>query len=523
MKKTLSVFLVLGLLLMLVPLNTIAQANSDLQNAPGAYGGELPEAPVEEIIELFSLDKPDSSYGSGGGAASLKDYEVGATKEILSPYSSGYANLECLHIGFFCTVWGQSNCDDRIRLNTEIAKNIAEEFDSRYDTFVKYFGRENLDVDKDGKIAILCYDIGDEYAKNTVLSGGSTKGYFWSEDFRSSNRIDCIHIDTYPFMGGKTNLLGNVDGIYSTLFHEYQHFVNYSTRANKLYTAKDKFIDEAMSMAAEHLLFGYETVSFRVNEFNTNVAKNESLFLYWDDALDVANYGYAYIWGQYLRTRYAQLMGEPPADDEGAGVYAQIMGRLDSPKKSILEVTADIIYGNDPQYASSEQRIEALANDFKNACSIKADTGKYGFNNEEFAEAIHIENVSINSVNTDPRIILTIGKNEARLFGKTVENDAAPKIVNGRTMVPIRFVAEAIGATVGWDEVQRRTMIIKDNLKIAIAAGSANAEVNGETVTLDCEPFVENGRTYLPLRFVSETLGAKVEWKADEQQVIITK
>jgi len=90
-------------------------------------------------------------------------------------------------------------------------------------------------------------------------------------------------------------------------------------------------------------------------------------------------------------------------------------------------------------------------------------------------------------------------------------------------MVPIRFVAEAIGAAVGWDEVQRRTMIIKDNLKIAIAAGSANAEVNGETVTLDCEPFVENGRTYLPLRFVSETLGAKVEWKADEQQVIITK
>ena len=121
------------------------------------------------------------------------------------------------------------------------------------------------------------------------------------------------------------------------------------------------------------------------------------------------------------------------------------------------------------------------------------------------------------------QIILTIGDKEALVFGEAKENDVAPKIVNDRTMLPIRFIAEALGAEVEWNGLEQKVTIVKDDIEIIIAIDSDKAIVNGETVTLDSPAFIENERTYLPLRFISENLGAKVEWVEDAQQVIITK
>lgn len=121
-------------------------------------------------------------------------------------------------------------------------------------------------------------------------------------------------------------------------------------------------------------------------------------------------------------------------------------------------------------------------------------------------------------------IILKIGDKEALVFGKKVVNDVAPKIVNNRTMLPIRFVAEALGAEVLWKETQADLVVIKKaGIEINITIGSDIAQVNGKNVKLDSPSFLENDRTYLPLRFVSENLGAKVEWVEQSQQVIITK
>ena len=120
-------------------------------------------------------------------------------------------------------------------------------------------------------------------------------------------------------------------------------------------------------------------------------------------------------------------------------------------------------------------------------------------------------------------IILTIGSRKISVFGRELKNDVAPKIVNDRTMLPIRIVAESLGGTVTWNGELQRVTIQKGADVILITIGADTAYVNGTAVKLDAAAFVENGRTYLPLRFVSETLGAQVAWKEAEKTVTITK
>ena len=120
-------------------------------------------------------------------------------------------------------------------------------------------------------------------------------------------------------------------------------------------------------------------------------------------------------------------------------------------------------------------------------------------------------------------IILTIGSRKISVFGREIKNDVAPKIVNDRTMLPIRIVAESLGGTVTWNGELQRVTIQKGADVILITIGADTAYVNGTAVKLDAAAFVENGRTYLPLRFVSETLGAQVVWNEAEKTVTITK
>ena len=96
-------------------------------------------------------------------------------------------------------------------------------------------------------------------------------------------------------------------------------------------------------------------------------------------------------------------------------------------------------------------------------------------------------------------------------------------------MLPARFVAESLGAVVEWDGDKQLVTITGKNLKtnedvtILITIGAEYAVVNGENVKLDSPAFIENDRTYTPIRFISENLGASIEWVEKDQKVIITK
>lgn len=131
---------------------------------------------------------------------------------------------------------------------------------------------------------------------------------------------------------------------------------------------------------------------------------------------------------------------------------------------------------------------------------------------------------------TPPTVItLTIGDVNATVNGKSVSNDVAPIVVNDRTMLPIRFVAEALGAEVGWNEYSQSVSINwpkKVYISIKIGSNYASVEENlkpEEQVKLDSPAFVENGRTYLPLRFVAEKLGADVQWDGATRTITIIK
>ncbi len=125
--------------------------------------------------------------------------------------------------------------------------------------------------------------------------------------------------------------------------------------------------------------------------------------------------------------------------------------------------------------------------------------------------------------NSENEITLTIGQKDATVFGEAKQNDVAPIIRNDRTMLPARFVAEALGATVTWNNKERKVTITKDDITIIIYIDSDKAYANGKEVTLDSPAFIENDRTYTPLRFIAENLGATVDWNETEQKVIITK
>lgn len=107
------------------------------------------------------------------------------------------------------------------------------------------------------------------------------------------------------------------------------------------------------------------------------------------------------------------------------------------------------------------------------------------------------------------------------LNGKYVQFDEKPTIVENRTIVPMRAIFEALGAKVEWDEKTRTVTCSKENTRVALQIGSKRAYVNNRLVILDAAAIIINGRTFVPVRFISESLGANVDWNDREKTVII--
>ncbi|TYQ16024.1 UNVERIFIED_CONTAM: copper amine oxidase-like protein [Acetivibrio alkalicellulosi] len=93
---------------------------------------------------------------------------------------------------------------------------------------------------------------------------------------------------------------------------------------------------------------------------------------------------------------------------------------------------------------------------------------------------------------------------------------------NGRTMVPVRFVSEALGAEVLWDGEYRVVTIKKDIDVITIKIGEKRVNKNGRPHEIDTRAVIRSDRTFVPLRFVSEMLGASVGWIAATRTVEIS-
>lgn len=99
--------------------------------------------------------------------------------------------------------------------------------------------------------------------------------------------------------------------------------------------------------------------------------------------------------------------------------------------------------------------------------------------------------------------------------------DTPPVIKAGRTIIPVRAITKGFGAELDWDSETREVTITKGDITIVLTIDSNTALVNGTEVSLDSKAEIMNNRTYVPLRFILETFGLKVNWDDDTDTIEI--
>jgi uncharacterized protein YkwD len=119
---------------------------------------------------------------------------------------------------------------------------------------------------------------------------------------------------------------------------------------------------------------------------------------------------------------------------------------------------------------------------------------------------------------------VSAGANEISVVvdGAPILYDVPPQIINGRTMVPMRAVLEALGASIDWDgATQTITATTECGDLISLVIGSNVLYINGAADTMDVAPLVISGRTFVPVRFIAQALGFQVKWSAEDNAVFI--
>ncbi len=190
-----------------------------------------------------------------------------------------------------------------------------------------------------------------------------------------------------------------------------------------------------------------------------------------------------------------------------------------------------------------ELRKEALARIFELRAKIKAQwkeqkeqawaMRKLGLalrklNDPEAAEAFLREAFKLDSSDEEnaealSRILRLNGDKGLKVFirGEEVEFDVPPTLINNRTMVPLRKLGESLGADVEWKD--GTVVFVQGGRVVVLPVDSLQAEINGKVVTLDTPALIVNGRTLVPLRFISESLCANVKYHPHWNWVTVDK
>jgi len=120
-------------------------------------------------------------------------------------------------------------------------------------------------------------------------------------------------------------------------------------------------------------------------------------------------------------------------------------------------------------------------------------------------------------------ILLQIGSTQMQVNGQTQELDSEPVIVNDRTLVPIRAIIEAMGGTVLWEQDTQTATLNYGDDEIKLIIDNETAYLNDAPNVLDTAPIVINDRTMLPIRFIAESFDFDVEWDNEIQEITIKK
>jgi hypothetical protein len=187
------------------------------------------------------------------------------------------------------------------------------------------------------------------------------------------------------------------------------------------------------------------------------------------------------------------------------------------------------ITSSSPWIEVSPKEFTSSGKELEGTITIKASLLPVG---ESFEGSINVETKDGNCRSIKARILvktdkdismkLIVGNKKAQLNQETIEMDVPPQIVKGRTLIPIRFVSETFGSKVEWEASTGKITISRLDFVIVLWKDKRDAIVNGKSVTLDVPATIVQGRTLVPLRFISEAFGAKVDWNANEKSISIS-
>jgi hypothetical protein len=122
-------------------------------------------------------------------------------------------------------------------------------------------------------------------------------------------------------------------------------------------------------------------------------------------------------------------------------------------------------------------------------------------------------------------ILMKIGRDTMLVNEDVREIDpgrgTAPLIKNGRTLVPIRAIIEAMGGAAGWDAGERKVSLTANAHSVAMWINQKNIVVDGESKTMDVVPEIINDRTMLPIRFVVENIDCQIAWIGSTQEIVV--
>lgn len=122
--------------------------------------------------------------------------------------------------------------------------------------------------------------------------------------------------------------------------------------------------------------------------------------------------------------------------------------------------------------------------------------------------------ISALRVQAQPRVRVT-------LDGKELQFDVPPQILSGRTLVPFRGIFEAVGASVEWNEAARTVTAVRGDKSLKLTLDKRVAEWGRSIIEVDVAPTVIDGRTMVPLRFIGQALGIWVDWEAATNTVLL--
>lgn len=134
--------------------------------------------------------------------------------------------------------------------------------------------------------------------------------------------------------------------------------------------------------------------------------------------------------------------------------------------------------------------------------------------------------IFLNTNNTEPvqaQSIMQMMPIDVYVNGKMLNLTDYPFVVKQRTLIPIRDIAEALGATVTWNQERQEVTVELEDKRMLLKIGSPTIIVNEVAIASEISPQIINSRTYVPLRVVSEQLGAQVQWHQNSRTITIDR